>query len=95
MPRSLVYRFETTGGVIDALLDSGAEVSLISETAVRRRGIPVESLENPVDVVLANQSRQRATECVSALPLSRGLWKDQVRCVVVPSLTEPLFLGRD
>ena len=94
-PRSLIYRLETVGGRIDALLDSGAEVSLISERIVSKRGIPVEPLTQPVDIVLADQSRQRATHCVPALPVSREAWRDEVRCVVVPSLTEPLFLGRD
>ena len=95
MPRSLIYRLYTTGGNIDALLDSGAEVTLISEKTVSKRGIKTEPLEDPVDIVLADQSRHRARYCVPALPLSRDTWKDEVRCVVAPSLTEPLFLGRD
>ena len=95
MPRSLIYRLYTTGGNIDALLDSGAEVTLISERTVSKRGIKTEPLEDPVDIVLADQSRHRAHYCVPALPLSRDTWKDEVRCVVAPSLTEPLFLGRD
>ena len=36
-PRSLIYRLETVGGRIDALLDSGAEVSLISERIVSKK----------------------------------------------------------
>ena len=38
MPRALRYRLSTEGGSIDALVDSGAEMSLISEDAVKRRG---------------------------------------------------------
>ena len=95
MPRSLIYRMETEGGMIDALLDSGADVSLISQEAVRRRGIQVEPLENPLHVVLADRTKVLATSCVPVLPLARDEWTDQVRCIVVPSLTQPLFLGRD
>ena len=94
-PRSLVYRLRTTGGMIDALLDSGADVSLISESSVQKRGIATTPLDKPIDVVLANRSRQRATRCVSTLTLARGPWEDQIRCVVVPNLAGPLFLGRD
>ena len=56
-PRSLVYRLCTTGGMIDALLDSGADVSLISESSVQKRGIATTPLDKPIDVVLANRSR--------------------------------------
>ena len=77
------------------MLDSGAEISLISQDVVRRRGLKTELLEDPVDIVLANQSCQRATECVPALHISRDGWSDDVRCVVVSSLSEPLFLRRD
>ena len=94
-PRSLVYRLRTTRGMIDALLDSGADVSLISESSVQKRGIATTPLDKPIDVVLANRSRQRATRCVSTLTLARGPWEDQIRCVVVPNLAGPLFLGRD
>ena len=76
-------------------MDSGAEVTLISQKIVNKEGLKTEPLEEPVDIVLADQSRQRATQCVPALPLSHNSWSDEVRCVVVPSLTEPLFLGRD
>ena len=95
MPRSLVYRLETTGGMIDALLDSGADVSLVSEAIVQRRGIQTEPLEDPLYVVLADRTRVLATSCVPSLPLARDGWTDEVRCVVVPTLTQPLFLGRD
>ena len=95
MPRSLVYRLETTGGMIDALLDSGADVSLVSEAIVQRRGIQTEPLEDPLYVVLADRTRVLATSCVPSLPLAHDGWTDKVRCVVVPTLTQPLFLGRD
>ena len=84
-----------TEGMIDALLDSGADVSLISESSVQKRRISTTLLDRPIDVVLANRSRQRATRCVSTLTLTRGPWEDQIRCVVVPNLAGPLFLGRD
>ena len=80
---------------MDALIDSGADISLISEATVQKRGIETEPLENALWIVLANQTRVRATRCVPALPLARGEWRDRVRCVVVPTLTQPLFLGRD
>ena len=95
MPRALRYRLETTGGNIDALVDSGAELSLISAAAVERRGIKTEPLEKPLYIILADQSRVLATHCVPSLPLSRGSWEDSLCCVVAPSLSEPLFLGRD
>ena len=95
MPCALRYRLSTEGGSIDALVDSGAELSLISEDAVKRRGIRVQPLENPLDIVMANQSRVRASHCVPSLPLVRGPWEDSLYCVVVPSLSEALFLGRD
>ena len=95
MPRSLIYRMETVGGMIDALLDSGADISLISDAAVQKRGIRTQPLENPLYVVLADRTRVLATSCVPSLPLARDGWTDEVRCVVVPSLTQPLFLGRD
>ena len=95
MPRALRYRLSTEGGSIDALVDSGAELSLISEDAVKRRGIRVQPLENPLDIVMANQSWVYASHCVLSLPLVRGPWEDSLYCVVVPSLSEALFLGRD
>ena len=38
------------------LLDSGAELSMISTEAVHRRGIEVELLEDPLDIICADQS---------------------------------------
>ena len=90
-----MYRLQTSGGTIDALLDSGAEITLIAEKIVKKRGLPVEPLENPLHIVLADQSRVRATYRVPSLPLSYGTWSDEPDCVVVPSLSESLILGRD
>ena len=87
IPRSLVYRLTTQDSTIDALLDSGADVSLLSEETARKRGISLEPLERPYMVRLANQTTVRVTSCVSSLPLARGKWTDEVWCLVVPSLT--------
>ena len=95
MTRSLKYGLHTTGGNIDALLDSGADLSLISADAVKRRGIQTEPLENPLYIVCADKSRVKATECVPSLLISRGSWSDMLRCVVVANLSSPLLLGRD
>ena len=95
MTRSLKYRLGTTGGNIDALLDSGAELSMISAETVRRRAIPTEPLEEPLDVVCADCSRVRVTRCVPSLPLTYDNWTDNLRCVVVPNLSNALLLGRD
>ena len=95
MPRTLRYRLQTIGGSIDALVDSGAELSLISASAVKKRGIQTDMLDEPLYIVLADRSKVLATHCVPSLPLSRGPWTDSFRCVVAPSLSEPLFLGRD
>ena len=54
MPRALRYRLSTERGSIDALVDSGAELSLISKDIVKRRGIRVQPLKNPLDIVMAN-----------------------------------------
>ena len=89
------YRLWTKGGSIDALLDSGAELSLISAEVVQKRAIPTEPLDNPLEIVCADQSRVRASECVPSLPISRDTWSDLLWCVVVPNLSSPLFLGRD
>ena len=96
MPRSLVYRLMTKGGSIDVLIDSGAERSLISTEVVKRKGLKVEPLENPVYVVFADKSEVLASEYVPSLVLSKGSWSDQlVNTIVVPNLSMPLFLGRD
>ena len=95
MPRSLRYVLSTTGGNIDALLDSGAELSLVSAEVVQRRALETEPLENPLEIICADNSRVQATRCVPSLPLSRGSWYDELKCVVVPNLSSPLFLGRD
>ena len=95
MTRSLVYTLVTTGGNIDALLDSGADLSLINADVVRKRGIPTDPLETPLFIICADKSKVPATRCVSSLPLSRGSWRDMLRCVVVPNLSSPLMLGRD
>ena len=95
MTRSLKYRLGTTGGNIDALLDSGAELSMISAETVRRRAIPTEPLEEPLDVVCADCSRVRVTRCVPSLPLTYNNWTDNLHCVVVPNLSNALLLGRD
>ena len=81
--------------MIDALLDSGADVSLISQTAAQKRGITALPLENPVNVVLADRTKVLATTYVPVLRLARDGWTDKVRVIVVPCLTQPLFLGRD
>ena len=95
MSRSLKYGLHTTGGNIDALLDSGADLSLISADAVKKRGIQTEPLENPLHIICADKSKVRATLCIPSLPLSRGSWTDTMNCVVVPNLSSPLLLGRD
>ena len=96
MPRSLVYRLMTKGGAIDALIDSGAELSLLSLDTVKKRGFAVEPLEDPLRIVFADQSEVLATQCVPSLLLSRGSWSDRLsHVVVVPNLSRPLFLGRD
>ena len=96
MTRSLTYRLTTVGGAIDALIDSGAELSLISLETVKRRGIPTTPLENPLYVVFADQSEVLASEGVPSLTLSRGSWVDELSNVpVVPNLSMPIFLGRD
>ena len=95
MTRCLKYRLETIGGNIDTLLDSGAELSMISAEAVQRRAILTEPLEEPLDIVCADQSKVQATRCVPSLPLSRGSWSDVLQCIVVPKLSTPLFLGQD
>ena len=53
----------------------------------------MEPLEEPLCIVLADQSWIQATHCVLALPLSRGPWSNEMTCVVAPSLSELLFLG--
>ena len=93
MTRSLLYGLQTTGGNIDALLDSGADLSLISAEAVKKRGIQTEPLENPLHIICADKSKVRATLCVPSLPLTRGSWRDTLRCVVVLNLSSPLLLG--
>ena len=95
MTRSLKYRLGTTGGNIDALLDSGAELSMISAETVRRRAIPTELLEEPLDVVCADCSCVRVTQCVPSLPLTYNNWTDNLHCVVVPNLSNALLLGWD
>ena len=95
MPRALRYVLITTGGNIDVLLDSGADLSLISADAVRKRGIQIEPLKEPLQILCADQSKVLATHCIPSLPLTRGPWRDLVRCIIVPNLTVPLILGRD
>ena len=58
--------------MIDALLDSGADVSLISESSVQKQGIATTLLDYPIDVVLASRSRQCATRCVPTLTPAKG-----------------------
>ena len=77
------------------MIDSGAELSLVNQDVVERRGLPAEPLESPFHIVLADRSRVLASHYVPSLPLSRGSWSDSLCCVIVPSLSEPLFLGRD
>ena len=95
MPRSLIYRLKTVGGSLDALIDSGAELTLISEEVVKKRGLLAEPLEKPLYIVFADQTRALASQCIASLPVSYSPWSDVLRCVVVPSLSEQLFLGRD
>ena len=95
MPRALRYVLTTTGGSIDVLLDSGADLSLISAETVRKRSIQMESLDEPLHILCADQSKVRATHCIPSLPLTKGPWRDLIRCIIVPNLTIPLILGRD
>ena len=95
MPRALRYVLTTTGGSIDVLLDSGADLSLIGADTVRKRGIQMEPLEEPLHILCADRSRVYATHCIPSLPLTRGPWRDLIRCIIVPNLTVPLILGRD
>ena len=73
--------------MIDALLDSGADVSLISEAAAQKRGITALLLENPVNIVLADQTKVLAKTYVSSLRLAWDSWTDEVRVIVVLCLT--------
>ena len=57
------------GGNIDALIDSGAELSLISQDILKKKTLPVEPLENPLHIVFADHSKVVASECVSSLSL--------------------------
>ena len=70
-------------------------MSLLSEETARKRGIRLEPLERLYVVHLANQTTVRATSCVSSLPLAHGKCTNEVWCLIVPSLTQLLFLGRD
>ena len=76
-------------------VDPGSELSLISEKVVSDRGISTTPLRRPVYIIFADKSRVRANAQVCDLRLIRGDWSDEVTCVVVPSLTEPIYLGRD
>ena len=77
------------------MIDSGAELSLVNQDVVERRGLSAEPLESPLYIVLADRSRVLASHYVPSLPLSRRSWSDSFCCVIVPSLSGPLFLGRD
>ena len=55
------------------MVDSGAELSLINEDVIERRGIPAEPLEKLLYIVFADQLCTLATRQVSSLPLFRGL----------------------
>ena len=94
-PRSLLYRLTIKGGAIDVFVDPGSELSLISEKVVSDRGITTTPLKRPVYIIFADKSRIRANAQAHNLRISRGDWSDEVSCVVVPSLTEPIYLGRD
>ena len=72
MPRVLRYALTTTGGNIDVLLDSGADLSLISADVVKKRGIQAELLDEPLQILCADRSKVLATHCISSLPLVRG-----------------------
>ena len=95
LPRSLLYRLTIQGGTIDVFVDPGSELSLISEKIVQERGINCAPLLCPVYIVFADKSRVKAYTQVTNLKITRGDWSDEVTCIVVPSLTEPIFLGRD
>ena len=95
MPRALRYVLVTTGGNIDVLLDSGADLTLISAETVKRRGIQAEALEEPLHILCADRSKVLATHCIPSLPVTRGPWRDLIHCIIVPQLTVPLILGRD
>ena len=94
-PRSLIYRLSIKGGIIDVFVDPGSELSLISEKVVNDRMILTTPLLHPVYIIFADKSRVRAHAQVIDLQISKGEWSDKVTCVVVPSLTEPIYLGRD
>ena len=94
-PRSLLYRLNIQGGAIDVFVDPGSELSLISEKVVKDRAISTTPLARPVYIIFADKSRVRASAQAHDLRISRGNWSDEVTCVVVPSLMEPIYLGRD
>ena len=95
-PRSLIYRLSIKGGVIDVFVDLGSELSFISEKVVNDRMILTTPLLHPVYIIFADKSRVRAHAQVIDLQISKREWSDKVTCVVVVlSLTEPIYLGRD
>ena len=94
-PRSLLYKLTIQGGTINVFVDPGSELSLISERVIRERGINCTPLLCPVYIVFADKSRVKAHAQVTNLKIKRRNWSDEVTCVVIPSLTEPIYLGRD
>ena len=53
------------------MIDSGAELSLVNQDVVERRGLPAEPLESPLHIILADRSRVLASHYVpfpSAFP---------------------------
>ena len=67
------------------MIDSGAELSLINQDVIERRGLPAESLESPLYIILADQSRVLASYYIPSLLLSHGSWFDSLCCVIVLS----------
>ena len=94
--RRFFVSIQVVGKKLAALLDDGAELTMIDRQEVIERGLTTTTLPVPLTLGVAVRGQGTAiSEVVVALPLKKGTWKEKRRALVVPNAAAPLILGAD
>ena len=84
------------GGQVKALIDPGAQLSVINARLAQRKGLKVENVpDNRSTVIMANGTAAKVHRWLPALEFWVGTWLDRHPVLVIDNTPRPLLLGMD